>query len=157
VKRLGVGRIGVGAWRGLLDGGCPGFSRAEVDCLNFFFCSEKILCDHAALLSRAEDLGLLNHGVRVLDKTVSVATRACGDSFRHDGIAPFANLIKLRFRGNFGRFRCSFAERHILFSSELTELDSNFWRLPAKFRSAFGVRRSGGARLGNAGAGSGHR
>ena len=73
----------------------------------------------------------------VFDKTVSVAARARGDSFCHDGVAPFANLIKLRFRGNFGRFRCSFAERHTLFSSEFAELDSNFWRRSAKFRSAF--------------------
>jgi hypothetical protein len=104
------------------------FFEREVDCPSFLN-SEQILGDHTSLLSRAEDLGLLNDGVRVLDKTVSVAARACGDSLCYDGVAPFANLIKLRFRGNFGRFRCSFAERHTLFSSEFAELDSNFWRL----------------------------
>src|ERR1700733_2745738 len=105
-------------------------------CLNFSFCSEQILRDHTSLLPGAEDFGLVNDGVLVFDKTVSVAARARGDSFCDDGVASFANLIKLRFRGNFGRFRCSFAERHTLFSSEFAELDSNFWRLAAKIRSA---------------------
>jgi hypothetical protein len=124
------------------------FFEREVDYPSFLN-SEQILSDHTSLLSGAEDLGLLNDGVRVLDKTVSVAARACGDSFCYDGVAPFANLIKLRFRGNFGRFRCSFAERHILFSSEFAELDSNFWRLPANL--TFSVRRyAGSAVLGNA-------
>jgi hypothetical protein len=125
------------------------FLSAELGCLNFFFCSEQILCDHTSLLSGAEDLGLVNDGVLVFDKTVSVAARARGDSFCDDGVASFANLIKLRFRGNFGRFRCSFAERHTLFSSEFAELDSNFWRRSAKFRSAFGVPAFGGALFGN--------
>ena len=107
------------------------FFEHEVDCPSFLN-SEQILGDHTSLLSGAEDLGLLNDGVLVLDKTVSVAARACGDSFCYNGVAPFANLIKLRFRGNFCRFRCSFAERHTLFSSEFAELDSNFWRLFAK-------------------------
>ena len=132
----------VSAWgrRWSIDGGCPGFLSPELDCLNFFFCSEQILCDHTSLLSGAEDLSLVNDGVLVFDKTVSVAARARGDSFCYDGVAPFANLIKLRFRGNFGRFRCSFAERHTLFSSEFAELDSNFWRRSANL--TFSVPRS---------------
>src|SRR5277367_6402587 len=97
------------------------------------FCSEQVLCDHASLLSGTENFRLLNDDVRVLDKTVSVAARACGDSFRDYGVASFANLIKLRFRGNLCRFRCSFGKRHALFSSELAKLDSNFSRLAAKF------------------------
>jgi hypothetical protein len=145
-ERVGVGRIGVGAWRGLVVYGrwMSWFFEHEVDCPSFFN-SEQILGDNAALLSGAEDLGLVNDGVLVLDKTVSVAARARGDPFCYDGVAPFANLIKLRFRGNFGRFRCSFAERHTLFSSEFAELDSNFWRRSANL--AFGVRRSGSAIL----------
>jgi hypothetical protein len=107
-------------------------------CVRSFFCSEQILSDHTSLLSGAQDLCLLYDDMRVLDKTVSVAAWARGDSFRHDGVAPFANLIKLRLRGNFCRFRCSFGERHLLFSSDLVELDSDFWRLAAKIS----VRRS---------------
>ena len=133
--RLGVLTSGYGWGRRagtlFIDGGGPGFSSAEVELLSPFLRSEQIFCDHASLLSGTEDLGLLNDSGRFLNKTVSVAARACGNSFRHDGVAPFANLIKLRFRGNFCRFRCSFAERHTLFSSEFAELDSNFWRLSA--------------------------
>ena len=114
------------------DGGSPGLPSARVERLNSCFCSKQVLGDHASLLSGTENFRLLNDDVLVLDKTVSVAARACGDSFRDDGVAPFANLIKLRFRGNFRRFRCSFGKGHAVFSSELGEFDSNFSRLSAK-------------------------
>ncbi len=127
-KRVGGGRVGVSAWLGwaVSRGGMFRFSGAEVGRLSSFVRSKQILGDHASLLPGAEDLRLLNDDVGVLDKTVSVAARACGDSFCHDGVAPFAYLVKLRFRGNFCRFRCSLAERHALFSSESAELHSDF-------------------------------
>ena len=93
---------------------------------------EQILGYHASLLPGAEDFRLLNNKVGILGKTVAVAARAGCDSLGHDGVASFANLVKLRFRGYFCGFRCSLAERHTLFSSDLTELHSDFWVRPTK-------------------------
>ena len=104
-----------------------GEGRGFGDIVPAFHASEQILGYHASLLSGAEDFRLLNDDVGILGKTVAMATRACCDSFGYNGVTSLANLVKLRFRGYFCRFRCSFAERHVLFSSELAELHSDFW------------------------------
>ena len=88
---------------------------------------EEIFGHHASLLSGTKDFCLFDDDVGILSKTVTVAARARCDPLGDNRVTSFANLIKLRFRGYLCRFRCSFAQRHSLFSSDFVELHSDFW------------------------------
>ena len=83
---------------------------------------KQILRKHTLLFSGAEDLGLPDDNIRFLVETVAVATRTCRDSLGNDRIARLTNLIKLRFLGDFRRFRRSFAERHEPVSSDFARV-----------------------------------
>ena len=90
-------------------------------------CLLQILGDDASLLAGAQDFCLLDDHRWILGETVTVTTRACCDPLGDDRVTSFANLIKLRFGGDFRRFRCSFAQRHTPISSDLHKLHGDFW------------------------------
>jgi hypothetical protein len=90
-------------------------------------CLQQIFRDNASLLARAENFCLFNDDGWILGETVAVTTRAGCDALGDDRVTSFANLIKLRFGGDFRRFRCSFAQRHTPISSDLHKLHGDFW------------------------------
>ena len=87
---------------------------------------QEIFPHYAALLARAEDLGLLNDCSRILVEAVAVAAWAGRNSSGHNRITPLTNLVQVRLLSDFRRLSCSLSERHDPVSSDLAQMHGQF-------------------------------
>lgn len=79
----------------------------------------QVFCDHTLLLTAPEQLGLLNHGIRLFIKSIPVAVGAGRHSCGNNGVAAFAHFEIFRRRNDLGRLAGAFGKVLIGFTHTL--------------------------------------